>query len=95
MMSQYKFRDYSPGPHAARVFAEEIWEQTNERNRKIEIGLRQNLEAEKLSRDAAHAACGNPGGGSHASGGGGGSFLFATALLAGGYLLLHLHLHLL
>jgi hypothetical protein len=74
-------------------FVRELTDRTNALNRKIEIGLRENLERERGYRAAAaagYSSCANGGGGNHARGGSGGSFLLTAALVAGGWMRLHL-----
>jgi hypothetical protein len=87
-MSQYKYRDYRPGPHSARVFMEEIYDKTNKQNAAFEKMMRERFAEEQRNRVLATASGGN--GNGKGGRGSSASFWLAAGLLLGGYFVLQL-----
>jgi hypothetical protein len=89
-MSQYKYRNYRPGPHYLGELMDEIYDKTNKQNAAFEKMMAERLREERRCRDAVYAPCVDGGGGKNARSGGGGSFWLAAGLLLGGYVVLQL-----
>ena len=91
-MSQFKYRDYRPGPHFAGVFVEELMERTKAQNVAFEKMMTERLQEERRLRDSldGYPSGGNLSSGNHVKRKGGGGLFWLAAFAFVGAKLLHL-----